>query len=160
MRERMSMCAGEYGWSYVIPVWAYLPHALMWTASCTGREMHAQAQPHLAHTPATLALLLPSLRWPTPGLWPPVTSGYRGLHSHITPRLHSQMKAIQPHRQNSLLLILFLPSPLSSSPSVLSFLSTSQAHPHSLSLSLSFCVSERRGSRQGRGESHCGVGSH
>ena len=32
--------------------------------------------------------------------------------------------------------------------------------PHSPALPLSFCVSEGRGSWQGRGESHCGVGSH
>lgn len=130
--------------------------------SGTGRlcgRLHAQVEraPPGTYTCAT-ALLLSRSRWPTPGLRPPIMSGCCGLRSHTTPRLRSQMRAVQPHRQSSLLLLIpFLPSPRSPSLSVLSFL----CHPPRLTPipfhcpRASVCV---KGGAAGREEGRATVG--
>ena len=82
-------------------------------------------------------------------------------------RLLSQAQTVLPAASSESLpqLISFSSLPLSLSLSLsLSLrchpLLPSQAHPSSLSLSLSFCVSERGGGWRGRRASGCGVGSH
>lgn len=165
MSAGVSVGAGERPWNCLIPAWAYLAQG-----PCVDGFMHRSRDANRHHSPAGHRHLPPGLcssrsRQPTPGLWPPSMSGSCGLRSHADPRLPSPSRAVQPHHQSG-------PPPADPSPpflwlclslgagAVLSLLS-SQAHPHSLSLSLSFSGRVKGGAGwQGRGENHCGVGSH
>ena len=156
------MCRG-HPWSCLILAWAYIWHtALVWMASCIGSKMQTGSTTlpgtytcHHGSAPLTLTL---AHTWPLAShhvrlLRPP-------LPHHTAPpfpdegctaALSEQPSAADP----------FLPFPfLCLSLGAVLSLSPSQAYPHSPALPLSFCVSEGRGSWQGRGESHCGVGSH
>lgn len=150
MREGVSLCAREHSWSWPTPAWASLVHTHVWTTSYI--EMQTQAaQPRLAHASATLALLLLTLT--LAHTWPLASLHVWLLRPPLPHRLLSQTRAVPPHPQSGLpqlillppCLSLFLSFPLfpSPSPSALSSLChPPRLTPHSLSLSLSFCVSE------------------
>lgn len=160
-REEVSPCAGGRPWSWRAPVWA--PH--MWTARRRRETLAWAAQLCMAHAPAARTLFLRPNSVPSPSdTGPRPASGLpscpaAAAASAPTPsgRLLSQAQAVPPAASSESLprLISFSSLPLSlslfPSPSVVILsLLPSQAHPSSLSLSLS--VSERgaAGGEEGR----------
>lgn len=128
MREGVRMRAGEHPWSWPAPAWAYLAHSTRGDGFIHGER---DANPGSTAPPGTHTCHHGSApshsRCPTPGLWPPLLSGYCGLRSRTTRRLLSQTQAVRPpHHQSSLPWPIrfppFLSLSLSPSPSVLSSL--------------------------------------
>lgn len=142
MREGVSMCAGEHPGELADPslgisaTWHMCGQLHTQAERCKLTQHSSVWLPHLPQWLHSFSLS----HWPTPGLWPPpcpVTAAYYTPYHTMLPL---QIPAVPQQCQSSLPQLLLFPPLVSLSPPQCCsiFLSPSQAHLHSLPLSLSF----------------------